>query len=62
MTQRQGVSRQHLARRFRHAAGMSPKMFARITRFQALVRALLENDVSQWAGVSTSVGTTIRPT
>ena len=56
MTQRQGVSRQHLARRFRDAAGLSPKMFARITRFQALVRALLENDVSQWAGVSTSVG------
>jgi hypothetical protein len=33
-----------------------PKLFARITRFQALVHALLSTDVSQWASLSPTVG------
>jgi hypothetical protein len=44
-----GLTRQQFARRFRAAAGLAPKLFARITRFQALVHALLSTDVSQWA-------------
>jgi transcriptional regulator GlxA family with amidase domain len=56
MCEHHGSSRQRLSRKFRDAAGLSPKLYARITRFQALVQRLLEHDVSEWAGVSTSVG------
>jgi len=56
MARRHGLSRQQFARRFCAAAGLPPKLFARITRFQALVHALLSTDVSQWASVSTAVG------
>src|SRR5207249_1978260 len=51
-----GLSRQQFARRFCAAAGLPPKLFARITRFKALVHALLSTDVSQWASVSPAVG------
>jgi AraC-like DNA-binding protein len=52
----QGLSRQQFACRFRAAAGLPPKQFARITRFQTLVHALLSTDVSQWASVALDVG------
>jgi AraC-like DNA-binding protein len=51
-----GLSRREFARRFCATAGLRPKLFARITRFQALVHALLSTDVSQWASVSPAVG------
>lgn len=51
-----GLSRQRLAREFSGATGLPPKLFARITRFQALVHALLSADVSQWVSVSPDVG------
>ena len=51
-----GLSRQQFARRFRAAAGLSPKLFARVTRFQRLVHVLLSTDVSRWASVSPAVG------
>ena len=50
------LSRQEFARRFHAAAGLRPKLFARITRFQRLVRALLSTDVSRWASVSPALG------
>ena len=56
MSTRHGLSRQEFARRFHAAAGLRPKLYARITRFQALVHALLATDVSQWASVSSTVG------
>ncbi len=56
MTRLHGISRQRLARRFRHTSGLSPKTFARTTRFQALVQALLATDVAEWARRSTSLG------
>jgi AraC-like DNA-binding protein len=56
IARRYGISRQVFARRFRDAAGLSPKLFARITRFQALVPVLLSTDVSQWAAEATAVG------
>jgi AraC-like DNA-binding protein len=56
ITQRQGVNRQQIARRFRHTIGLPPKLFARITRFQQLVQTLLAHDVSEWARVSTVAG------
>ena len=51
-----GLSRREFGRRFFAAAGAPPKLFARITRFQALVHALLSTDVSRWASLSPGVG------
>jgi AraC-like DNA-binding protein len=51
-----GVSRHQFARRFTAATGVSPKLFARIARFQALVPAMLASDVSQWASLSSGLG------
>lgn len=51
-----GLSRQQFTRQFSAAAGVTPKLFARITRFQSLVRALLSSDVSQWVSVAPAVG------
>ena len=56
MARSHGLSRQQFARRFCAAAGLPPKLFARITRFQALVQVLLSTDVSRWASVSPAVG------
>jgi AraC-like DNA-binding protein len=51
-----GLTRQQFARRFAAAAGVPPKLFARITRFQSLVHALLATDVSRWAALSPALG------
>ena len=51
-----GLSRQRFSARFCAAAGLPPKLFARITRFQTLVHVLLSTDVAEWASVSPAVG------
>ena len=51
-----GLSRKQFARRFSAAAGLTPKVFARITRFQSLVHALLSSDVSEWVTIAPAVG------
>jgi AraC-like DNA-binding protein len=56
LANKHGISRQQFARQFSTATGMTPKLFARITRFQVLVRALLSSDVSHWASVAAAVG------
>ena len=56
MARSHGLSRQRFARQFAAAAGLTPKLFARITRFQSLVGALLSSDVSEWASVAPAVG------
>jgi len=56
IARRHGVSRKQVARRFSSAIGMTPKLFARVTRFQALVHALLSSDVSHWVSVAPSLG------
>jgi AraC-like DNA-binding protein len=56
MARGHGLTRQQFARRFAAAAGLPPKQFARITRFQALVHALLATDVSRWAALSPAMG------
>jgi AraC-like DNA-binding protein len=56
MARSHGLGRQQFARRFSAAAGLPPKLFARITRFQTLVHVLLSTDVSQWGSVSSAVG------
>ena len=48
-----GVSRQHLARAFAHHVGVSPKMFARVTRFR---RALQMSGAGDWAALALEVG------
>src|SRR5207247_7800881 len=50
------LSRQQFAHRFRAASGLPPKLFARITRFQALMNALVSTDVSHWTGVAVDMG------
>jgi AraC-like DNA-binding protein len=51
-----GISRQRFTRGFHEATGLSPKLFARIVRFQGLVHALLSNDVAVWASVASDTG------
>jgi AraC-like DNA-binding protein len=48
IAERHGLGRQQFAQRFQGATGLSPKLFARITRFQRLVRSLLTTDVERW--------------
>jgi methylphosphotriester-DNA--protein-cysteine methyltransferase len=50
------LSRQHFTRRFRAATGLSPKQFATISRFQALVQTMLVTNVEEWASLATSAG------
>jgi len=56
MARSHGLSRQQFAARFCAGTGLPPKLFARITRFQALVHALLSTDVWRWASLSSAVG------
>jgi AraC-like DNA-binding protein len=56
MARSHGLTRQQFASRFSTVAGLTPKLFARITRFQALVHALLSTDVSRWATLSSAAG------
>jgi len=56
MATRYGVSRRRFGREFSEATGLPPKLYARISRFQSLVHALLSADVSRWASVSLSAG------
>jgi AraC-like DNA-binding protein len=50
------LSRHQFARRFAVSTGLPPKMFARVTRFQSLVNALLSTGISRWASVATDLG------
>ena len=56
LARQHGLSPRQFARRFTSAAGVSPKLFARLSRFQRLVYSLLSTDVSRWASVSSAVG------
>ena len=49
-------SRLQFSRRFCAAAGLPPKLSARITRFNSLVYALLSTDVSRWASLPAALG------
>jgi AraC-like DNA-binding protein len=50
-----GVSRQHLARRFAAAVGVSPKMFARIARFRRVLHSAPAAH-ADWTDVALSAG------
>jgi AraC-like DNA-binding protein len=51
VARRMGVSPRHLSRTFRHVVGLTPKMFARISRFQR-VAAVLDDDGPGGRGVA----------
>lgn len=51
-----GISRQHLARQFRHHVGVSPKTFARVMRFRRLVDALPREQDADWASLAAGHG------
>jgi methylphosphotriester-DNA--protein-cysteine methyltransferase len=56
VARRMGVSPRHLTRTFRHAVGLTPKMFARISRFQRVAAALDDAPGDVLAGVALACG------
>ncbi|WP_407352863.1 helix-turn-helix domain-containing protein [Luteimonas sp. R10] len=51
-----GVSERHLRRVFREAVGVSPKAFARLTRFHQALAAARENGATSWATIAAAAG------
>lgn len=51
-----GVSERHLRRVFRETLGVSPKTFAKVTRFRRAVRAAREEAHASWATIAAAVG------
>lgn len=51
-----GVSERHLRRVFREIVGLSPKEFARLTRFQRALRAARRDERANWASIATFAG------
>ncbi|NVI98563.1 AraC family transcriptional regulator [Myxococcus sp. AM009] len=51
-----GMSERHLRRVFREAIGVSPKAFARLARFHRALRAALDDEHADWAGIATDAG------
>jgi transcriptional regulator GlxA family with amidase domain len=56
VARRMGVSPRHLTRTFRHAVGLTPKMFARISRFQRVAAVLDHEPGDVLAGVALACG------
>lgn len=51
-----GVSERHLRRVFREAVGVSPKAFARLTRFHRALSAAREDAHANWGGIAVAAG------
>jgi AraC-like DNA-binding protein len=51
-----GVSERHLRRLFREAIGVSPKAFAKVTRFRRAVRAARAENHANWAAIAAEAG------
>lgn len=51
-----GISRQHLARRFLAHVGVTPKTFARVVRFRALLRRAEQSADRDWAALAADAG------
>jgi AraC-like DNA-binding protein len=51
-----GVSARHLRRIFRETVGVSPKAFAKLTRFHRALRAARENVRPSWASIAAEAG------
>jgi AraC-like DNA-binding protein len=51
-----GVSERHLRRVFRETVGVSPKTFAKLSRFHRALRAARENEQASWATIAVAAG------
>ena len=51
-----GLAERQWQRRFRQATGLSPKAFARVTRFQYLIARYEANDFHSWAELALDTG------
>ena len=51
-----GVSERHLRRVFRETVGVSPKAFAKLTRFHRALRAARESAHASWASIAAAAG------
>jgi len=51
-----GMSERHLRRVFREAVGVSPKAFAKITRFHRALRAARVEGQTSWASIAAAAG------
>lgn len=51
-----GLSERHLRRVFRAAVGMSPKSFAKLTRFHRALRAARADRRASWATIASASG------
>lgn len=51
-----GVSERHLRRVFKEAVGVSPKEFAKLTRFQRALRTAHEDSRASWASIAAATG------
>ena len=51
-----GVSERHLRRVFRETVGVSPKTFAKLTRFHRALRAAREEGQANWARIAAAAG------
>jgi AraC-like DNA-binding protein len=51
-----GVSERHLRRIFRETVGVSPKAFARLTRFHHALRAARADTHANWASIAAAAG------
>jgi AraC-like DNA-binding protein len=51
-----GVSERHLRRVFRETVGVSPKSFAKLTRFHRALRAARESAPASWASIAAAAG------
>ena len=51
-----GVSERHLRRVFRETVGVSPKAFARLTRFNRALGVARDDGQASWAGIAAAAG------
>jgi transcriptional regulator GlxA family with amidase domain len=51
-----GVSERHLRRLFRETVGVSPKTFARMSRFQRALQAARSDGRAGWASIAAAAG------
>ncbi len=53
---RLGLSHRHLVKQFRHTVGLTPKVYARVERFQGVVAACRGRDEVPWSRVAARFG------
>jgi len=51
-----GISRQHMARKFDHYVGISPKLFCRVMRFQNMMKNVRSLGSVDWASAALDLG------